>query len=61
MFFCKRCGGTLYEETVFWDENKHKFMQIGCYLCSDKVYAPFKEWVAFKNKVAKALGFSCAK
>ena len=52
---CRRCGGFLYEEEVFYDQNDVRTMQIGCYICSHKGYMKEKGWNEFKLKLAKAL------
>lgn len=51
---CKRCGGFLYEEETFYDQNDVCNMQIGCYICSHKAYIPVREWDKFKAKLAEA-------
>lgn len=55
---CKRCGGFLYEEETFYDQNDVCNMQIGCYICSHKAYLPMKEWNLFKTKLLKALRYA---
>lgn len=52
---CKRCGGFLYEEEIFYDQNDEKIMQIGCYICSHKGYTELKNWKKFKNGLLKAI------
>ncbi len=52
---CKRCGGTLYEEEVFYDDNDMKFQQMGCYACPEKVVIDYGKWIKFKKKLNSAL------
>jgi ribosomal protein L33 len=54
MLRCKNCGGFIYEEEVFYDDNGKKMIQLGCYQCSHKVYVASKKWNEFKDKLAKA-------
>ena len=51
---CKKCGGFMYEEEVYYDQNGIKTMQVGCYGCAHKGYIEYKKWLEFKNKLSKA-------
>jgi len=54
MFRCKNCGGFLYEEEFFFDEENKHIVQLGCYQCSQKIYIESRKWESFKKKVKKA-------
>lgn len=51
---CKRCGGFIYEEEIYYDQDNVKNMQLGCYGCSHKSYIEYTKWKQFKNKLARA-------
>ena len=55
MLKCKKCGGFLHEEEVYYDEDNNKIVQIGCYQCSHKAYIKAKEWAVFKKKLDAAV------
>lgn len=55
MLKCKKCGGFLYEEEVYYDEDDNKIVQIGCYQCSHKAYIKAKDWAFFKKKINDAI------
>jgi hypothetical protein len=52
---CKRCGGFIYEEEDFYDENDTRIMQLGCYICSHKGYIKYKKWEVFKQRLTEAV------
>lgn len=53
--YCKKCTGKLYEEEIWFDYDNVKQQQIGCYQCSNKIQVEYKEWVALKKKILKAV------
>lgn len=55
MFKCKNCGGFVYEEEIYYDDNDKKIVQLGCYQCSHKAYIESRKWNIFKNQISKAL------
>lgn len=54
MLKCKNCGGFVYEEETYVDDNKNRIIQLGCYQCSHKAYIEQKKWQEFKKKLSKA-------
>lgn len=54
MLKCKNCGGFVYEEETYYDDNYARIIQIGCYQCSHKAYVESKKWEDFKSKIEKA-------
>ena len=51
---CRKCGGFVHEEEIYYDQDGIKNMQLGCYICSHKAYIEYKKWQEFKNKLEKA-------
>lgn len=58
MFRCRRCGGFVYEEEVFYEADGIKKMQLGCYQCPNKVYVEYYKWIKFKAQLGDHLGKS---
>lgn len=58
---CKYCGGFVYEEEIFYEVDEDnsdrmtKIMQIDCMHCSRKRYIKYKDWLAFKEGLSKAI------
>jgi len=55
MIYCKHCGGKLYEEEVWVDNNGVEMQEIGCYQCPKKLQIKITEWASFKKKLRNAL------
>lgn len=55
MLYCKNCSGFLYEEEIFEEEDGTKYMQVGCLICSEKLYIHLKTWNKFKKDLEKAI------
>lgn len=55
MLKCKNCGGFVYEEEFYYDQNDTRIVQIGCYQCSHKTYIEAVKWDKFKSQLAKAI------
>lgn len=58
MFKCKKCGGFVYEEEVFFEADNTKKIQLGCYSCPHKVYVEYQKWLSFKNRLEQAYAVS---
>ena len=52
MFTCKRDGGFVYEEEIYYEDSA-KIMQLGCFSCGHKVYVGYSEWEKFKLKIER--------
>lgn len=55
MFYCKNCGGKLYEDDIFKADDDVTYMEIGCYNCPKKIFVPIKRWNKLKKEIEKAI------
>jgi RNase P subunit RPR2 len=55
MLYCKNCSGFLYEEEIFKEDDGTQYMQVGCLICSEKLYIHLKTWNKFKKDLEKAI------
>jgi hypothetical protein len=54
-FFCKHCGGRVFEEDPYQDGNGRMIAVLQCVMCSRESSCPWKEYKSLVDKIERVI------
>lgn len=53
--WCKKCGGRVFLDEIWWDQEKHKMQDYLCLLCSQRKSIPWEEHLHLMKSIEHAI------